>query len=90
METYKLYTIGTIDGRWSATQDASEYGTTIFDVENEGRRLRYYWITISDGKQDVALLEYVLNGSMLDFDNWEPRGRIIEAPLISELGSWFW
>lgn len=57
--------------------DSSKYGPTVFEVP-EGSRDRYYWMTASDGRHDLVLREYLINGDVLDFDDWELTGREID------------
>ena len=58
--------------------DSSAYGPTVFEVQ-EGPRLRYYWMTTSSGYDDQELKEYVIDGSVLDFDNWRLTGREVKV-----------
>lgn len=64
----------------AAGGDASSYGPTVFEVE-DGSRLRYYWMTTSDGHNDQQLKEFVIDGHVLDFDNWTLTGNVIEIRL---------
>ena len=59
--------------------DASKYGPTVFEIGEEERE-RIYWTTLSDGKQDVAWEEYVINGDVHDLENWERTGKRIDVP----------
>lgn len=57
------------------------YGPTVFDIQ-EGDRPRYYWMTTSNGKEDVDWLQFEINGDVLDFDNWSLTGKKI--PILPE------
>ncbi|MCI8469187.1 MAG: arylsulfatase [Eggerthellaceae bacterium] len=61
----------------AAGGDSEKYGPTVFEVTDDPR-LRYYWMTTSDGHKDVSLREYAIDGDVLDFDNWELTGREIQ------------
>lgn len=68
---YPATVIGAVGG------ESGKYGPTVFEVE-DGPRDRYYWITTSDGRRDLAVKEYVINGDVLDFDDWQLTGNEIE------------
>lgn len=61
--------------------DTDAYGPTVFDIQ-EGDRPRYYWMTTSNGKEDVDWLQFEINGDVLDFDNWSLTGKKI--PILPE------
>lgn len=61
--------------------DASSYGPTVFDIDDSPRP-RYYWMTTSNGKQDIDWLELEIDGDVLDFDNWSLTGKKI--PILPE------
>lgn len=51
----------------------SKYGTPALS-ETENNDLRYYLMTVHDGKVDTALREYVIDGDVTDFKNWSLTG----------------
>lgn len=53
--------------------DASKYGNTVFQIP-DGDRVRYYYMTASDGKEDTFVKELEINGDVLDFSNWQLTG----------------
>lgn len=57
---------------------SSDYGPSVFEVQ-AGDRPRYYWMTTSDGHNDQQLIEFAINGPVLDFDNWSLTGNVIEV-----------
>ena len=61
--------------------DVSSYGPTVFDIDDSPRP-RYYWMTTSNGKQDIDWLEFEIDGDVLDFDNWSLTGKKI--PILPE------
>lgn len=65
----------------AAGGDTSSYGPTVFDI-TDNNRTRYYWTTYTDaeGKEDVALVQYEINGDSLDIENWTLTGRVLEVP----------
>ncbi len=58
--------------------DASAYGTPVWDVE-EGPRERVYWMTRYGGGDDWrSWNQYVIDGDVLDFENWHLTGEEID------------
>lgn len=59
--------------------DASRYqGVPVDDLTN-APRVRNYIMNACDGKVDVALIEYSVDGNVYDFSNWQKTGRVWEA-----------
>lgn len=55
--------------------DSSSYGKTVFDISESAFRPRYYLQTVNDKDgMDVLLLQYEINGDVLDFDSWTLTG----------------
>lgn len=59
--------------------DSSSYGPTVFEVE-PGDRPRFYWMTTSDGHNDLQWREYEIDGDVLDFNDWRPTEATIDIP----------
>ena len=59
--------------------DSSSYGPTVFEVE-PGDRPRFYWMTTSDGHNDLQWREYEIDGDVLDFNDWRLTGATIDIP----------
>lgn len=58
--------------------DASAYGRTVYDIaEGETRRRIYFETTNDDKGYDVELLEYAINGDVLNMEDWTLTGRVI-------------
>lgn len=57
--------------------DATDYGTPIYDIEEDAQRDRYYYHTAlySDEDGEVALREYLIQGDARDFANWHLTGK---------------
>lgn len=62
--------------------DGTEYGTVIGETPEDADRKRLYYMTTSDGTNDVSLLEYSIEGDVSDFSSWHLTGR--EIPVKSE------
>lgn len=63
----------------AAGGDTSAYGSTVFEIE-DSERPRYFWRTTMDGGRtnaDLDWIEYVVNGHVLDFENWSLTGNTI-------------
>lgn len=60
--------------------DTGKYGTPVWDVPESEERSRFYWATLSDGKQDVAWQEYVIEGDPLNLEDWRKTDKSIEIP----------
>ena len=58
-------------------KDAFEGYSILRDIDPE--RVRYYVTTDSEGLQEVAFREYVIDGDALNFDNWSETGRTWDA-----------
>lgn len=56
--------------------ETDSYGPTVFDIE-ESDRPRYYWMTTSDGKQDIGWIQFEIDGDVLDFNDWSLTGKTI-------------
>lgn len=56
--------------------DSQAYGPTAFEVQ-PGPRERFYWMTSSDGVDDLRVKEYRIDGDVLDFSNWQLTGNEI-------------
>lgn len=68
--------------------DFSKYGTpALSQMDNDD--LRYYLMTVHDGKVDTAIREYVIDGDVTDFDNWSLTGEewdfYMDGTLLSAL-----
>lgn len=59
--------------------DASRYGLTVFQVP-EGPRQRFYWATTTDWHEDVDWTQWAIDGDVLDWEDWQRTGRVIEIP----------
>ena len=59
--------------------DASKYQGVPVDDLTDAPRIRNYIMNACDGKVDVALIEYSVDGDVYDFSNWQKTGRIWEA-----------
>lgn len=60
--------------------DVGKYGTPVWNVIEDEDRPRFYWATFSDGKQDVAWQEYVIEGDPLDLEDWRKTDKSIAIP----------
>lgn len=59
--------------------DVAHYeGVPVHDLTDEPRT-RNYIMNACDGKVDVALIEYRVDGDVLDWSSWEKSGRVWEA-----------
>lgn len=56
--------------------DTSDYGRTIYEIEENEDRERYYYYTalLSDEDGEIAMVEYAINGDARELDNWEETG----------------
>ncbi len=63
----------------NAVNGSTAYGPTVFDIEEDASRKRYYWMTTSEGYGDIYLKEYEIDGDVLDFNNWRLTGRVIDV-----------
>ena len=43
-------------------------------------RPRFYWMTTSDGHNDLQWREYEIDGDVLDFNDWRLTGATIDIP----------
>ncbi|MEG0376309.1 MAG: hypothetical protein RR672_11820 [Raoultibacter sp.] len=59
--------------------DFGHYEGVPIDELTDGPRPRNYVMNLCDGKVDVALLEYRVEGQALDFSTWKKTGRIWET-----------
>lgn len=57
--------------------DGTKYGSVIGDVPEGTDRERLYYMTTSDGTNDVSLIEYSIDGNVNDFSSWHLTGREI-------------
>lgn len=53
--------------------DSSKYGETLQEVPDDDRT-RTFYCTTSDGKHDVSIVEYAIDGWATDFNNWHKTG----------------
>lgn len=51
-------------------------GMPVFQIPEDAERVRYYYVTTTDWKQDVDFREYEIDGDAMDFNNWHLTGRI--------------
>ena len=58
--------------------DSSKYGETLEQVPNDNRTRKFY-CTTSDGKNDVSIVEYEIDGWATDFNNWHKTGVVWDA-----------
>ncbi len=58
--------------------DSSKYGETLAQVPFDNR-VRKFYTTTSDGKNDVSIVEYDITGWATDFNNWHKTGAIWDA-----------
>ena len=58
--------------------DSSKYGETLAQVPFDNR-VRQFYTTTSDGKNDVSIVEYNITGWATDFNNWHKTGAIWDA-----------
>ena len=58
--------------------DSSKYGETLVQVPFDNR-VRKFYTTTSDGKNDVSIVEYDITGWATDFNNWHKTGAIWDA-----------
>ncbi|WP_158295171.1 sulfatase-like hydrolase/transferase [Eggerthella lenta] len=58
--------------------DAEKYAGIPVDDLGDGPRTRNYIMNACDGKVDVALIEYSVDGDVYDFSNWQKTGRVWE------------
>ena len=59
--------------------DASKYGPTVFQVP-PGPRQRFYWATTTDWHEDVDWTQWAINGDVLDWEDWNRTGTVVEIP----------
>lgn len=59
--------------------DYSQYGETFFEIDSN-HRARKYIVTKEDGKRDLELLEYQIDGYVGDFRNWTLTGQTWVIP----------
>ncbi len=59
--------------------DASKYGPTVFQVP-PGPRQRFYWATTTDWHEDVDWTQWAIDGEVLDWDDWQRTGTVVEIP----------
>ena len=57
-------------------QMLSNYTTPLDEVKEGENRPRYYIETLSNGKQDTELREFVINGDAKDMSNWSLTGKV--------------
>ena len=57
-------------------QMLSNYTTPLDEVKEGEERPRYYIETLSNGKQDTELREFVINGDAKDMSNWSLTGKV--------------
>ena len=58
--------------------DAAKYGETLEQVPYDNRTRKFY-CTTSDGKSDVSIVEYEIDGWATDFNNWHKTGVVWDA-----------
>ena len=49
-------------------------GSTVFDIDDPART-RYYLTTTSDGHRNIDIVQYEIDGGVLDFSNWHLTGK---------------
>lgn len=55
-------------------QTLSNYTTPLDELQPGQERPRYYIETLSNGKRDIGVKEFVINGDASDMNNWSPTG----------------
>ena len=56
-------------------QTLSNYTTPLDEVKEGEDRPRYYYETLSNGKADTFIKEFVINGDANNMDNWQLTGK---------------
>lgn len=57
--------------------DRARYGPTVWEIDEDAERKRYYWDTVHNNNIDHYFQQYVIDGDALNFDDWERTGEEI-------------